>query len=156
MIPTLKLAGAVPPVGGVTTSQAPGGFVLVAIVNGRGSLVLVRATVWNGGGPPICEAVNVSAVGLMFRSGVLLTVRLTGMVCGVLPAGVTVTDPVYVPVGKPAGLAVKVRVPGVVVPEDATVRKLPPVVVLVTAVKVKGAPVLPKVIVCAGDGEVPI
>ena len=73
-----------------------------------------------------------------------------------LPAGVTVTDPVYVPVGKPAGLAVSVRVPGVVVPEGVTVRKLPPVVVLVTALKVKGAPVLPKVMICEGDGAVPI
>src|SRR5262249_31697513 len=65
---------------------------------------LVRCRVWDGGWPD-GPVENVSALGVVVRSGAALTIRLTGRSSGLFAAAgdVISTAPPYWPAGRPAG-----------------------------------------------------
>ena len=98
-------------------------------------------------GLPAC-ALNASATGVTFSSGLVLTFSVTGTVTWLdAPGAFKVSVPVYTSAGKPAGLTDTAKLAGVVVDEGVPVRsQLILFAVLVTAgamVKLNGlAPVL--------------
>jgi hypothetical protein len=147
--PIIRVAGVVPLVG-VTVNQPPPAAVAV---NAIGELP-DNAIVCAGGGAPPLWCVYVSEVGLTPMVGALLTVRVTGTVCGLLlaPGAVIVTDAVYVPAASPVGFTPTVRVAGVVPLVGVTVNQLPPAAVAVNAI----GELPDNAIVCAGAGAPPL
>ena len=98
----------------------------VAIVKGT-AVLPVRLMDWPAGlEPPLC-AVKVKLVGLSVRVGLLETTRATGTSSGELEAPAPMIEMValYVPAAKLAGLALTVRVDGVLELEIATLSQDP-------------------------------
>ena len=84
-----------------------------------------------------------------------LTLRLTGTVCGGLPAplGVIVIVPLYVPGDSPAGFTEIVSVLFTLPLVGVTDSQLPPDVVDAAAVNVRVAPGLMMITVCEGGAD---
>lgn len=89
--------------------------------------VLVSEIVWLATVVPVW-VVTLTAEGLTFSSGELLTWTVTGMIKGLLPAPgeVMVTDPLQVPAVRPDTLTATATVPGVELAFEVADRKFIP------------------------------
>ena len=95
---------------------------------------LLTETVWAGGAPPPTFCVNDSDAGVIERVALGATVNVTAIVCGLLATvvgcvAVRVTVAVYVPVRRPNGFTVMVRLVGVT-PVDVLTNSQPGVPVV--------------------------